>query len=67
MLKLTMTFELDEEQLRDIFEANDLKFTKKKMKELQVEMEESVSEVQTDMEERFEEIVDEWIMNQFEE
>ena len=67
MLKITMTFEMDEEQLREIFESYDIKFTKKKAKELQMEMEESVSNVQTDMEERFEEIVGEWIENQFEE
>lgn len=67
MLKITMTFEMDEEQLKEIFDNYDIKFTKKKAKELQMEMEESVSNVQTDMEERFEEIVGEWIENQFEE
>ena len=32
---------MDEEQLRDIFEDRDLKFTKKKAKELQVELKEN--------------------------
>ncbi len=67
MLKLTITFEMDEDQLREIFESNDLKFTKKKAKELQKEMDFSLDNVQVDMEERFEEIVDEWIQNQFDE
>jgi hypothetical protein len=66
-LKLTITFEMDEEQLRDIFESCDIKFTKKKAKELQDEMDYGQDGVQVDMEERFAEIVEEWISNQFDE
>lgn len=67
MLKLTLTFEMDEEQLRGIFEDRDIKFTKKKAKELQEELKDNYDSVQVDMEERFAEIVEEWIENQFEE
>ena len=64
---LTLTFEIDEETLREIFDSYDLKFTKKKIKELQSEMEDNFDSVQVDMEERFREVVEEWIQNQFDE
>jgi protein associated with RNAse G/E len=66
-LKITVSFEMDEEQLRDIFESLDIKFTKKKIKELQEEMELCQDSIQVDMEERFAEIVEEWIQSQFDE
>lgn len=66
MLKLTFTLEMDEEQLREIFESVDIKFSKKKAKELQKDMEFNLDTVQMDLEERFSEIVEEWIQNQFE-
>lgn len=66
MLKLTLTFEMDEDQLKEIFDSYEIKFTKKKAKELQAEMEFSLDNVQVDMEERFAEIVEEWIQNAFE-
>jgi hypothetical protein len=34
MLKLTITFEMDEEQLRDLFDSYDIKFTKAKITKL---------------------------------
>jgi hypothetical protein len=66
-LKISLTFEMDEEQLREIFDSYDLKFTKKKVKELQAEMDYGLDNVQVDMEERFQEVVEEWIQNQFDE
>lgn len=66
MLKLTFTFEMDEEQLEEIFDSYDIKFTKAKAKKLQKEMDYSQDDVQVDMEERFQEIVEEWIQNTFE-
>lgn len=66
-LVITLTFEMDEEQLREMFEGYELKFTKKKVKELQSEMDYSLDTVQVDMEERFSEVVEEWIQNQFDE
>ena len=65
MLKLTVTFELDEEQLRDIFENHEIKFSKKKVKEIQVALEEAQSDVQTNLEEQFEEIVAEIMTDLF--
>jgi hypothetical protein len=62
-ITLTLTFEVDEEQLREIFENYELKFTKKKIKELQTEMDYSLDDIQVDMEERFLEVVEEWIQN----
>jgi hypothetical protein len=66
MLKLTFTFEIDEEQLREMFDSYEIKFSKKKVKDLQKEMDYSLDDVQVDMEERFAEIVEEWIQNTFE-
>ncbi len=66
-VKLTLTFEVDEEQLREIFENYEIKFTKKKVKELQDEMDYGLDNIQVDMEERFLEVVEEWIQNQFDE
>jgi protein associated with RNAse G/E len=66
MVKLTLTFEMDEEQLKEIFESYDIKFSKKKAKELQKEMDFSSDDVQVEMEERFQEIVEEWVQNLFE-
>jgi hypothetical protein len=66
-VKLTLTFEIDEETLREVFDSYDLKFTKKKIKELQEDMEQNFDVVQVDMEERFREVVEEWIQNQFDE
>jgi hypothetical protein len=66
MLKFKIEFELDEEQLRDIFDSYDIKFSKAKMKQLKKEMNQGFEYVQTDMEERFQEVVEEWIQNLFE-
>lgn len=66
MLKITLTFEMEEEQLREMFENNDIRFSKKKVKELKSEMDFSIDVVQSELEERFEEIVNEWVQNTFE-
>ncbi len=66
MLKIKFEFELDEEQLREMFDDYEIKFTKTKAKELQKAMNFSSDDVQVEMEERFAEIVEEWIQNLFE-
>lgn len=66
MLKLTLTFELDEEQLRDIFESNEIKFSKKKVKEIQATLEETEMDIQSNLDEVFEEIVTEILTDLFE-
>jgi chromosome condensin MukBEF complex kleisin-like MukF subunit len=55
-LKINITLELSEDQLRDIFESYDIKFTKKKVKELQDELDNAGDSVQMELEEAFEEI-----------
>jgi hypothetical protein len=66
-IKLTLSFEIDEETLREVFENFELKFTKKKIKELQEDLDQNFDSVQVDMEERFQEVVEEWIQNYFDE
>jgi|1185.fasta_scaffold131065_3 protein-tyrosine-phosphatase len=66
MLKFTITLEMDEEQLQDIFESRDIKFSKAKAKKLQKEMDNSLDTIQMDLDDKFEEIVDDWIQEIFE-
>jgi transposase len=65
MVKLTFTVELDEEQLRDLFEERGIKFSKKKVKDLQEELNDTADDIQSVFEENFEEIVDEAIEDMF--
>lgn len=60
-IEVTVTLELSEEQMRDIFESYDLKFTKKKVKELQEELDNAGDSVQMEMQEAFEEIIGNWV------
>jgi hypothetical protein len=64
MLKFKVTFELEEEQLRDLFEANDIKFTKKKAKEIQKAIDENFDYIVV-LEEAFSEMIDEIITQEF--
>lgn len=66
MIKITLTFEMDEEQLKELFESNEVKFSKKKGKELQHELEYNSEDIQIALEENFEEIVSENIHELFE-
>jgi hypothetical protein len=66
MLKFKVTFELDEERLRDFFDSNDIKFSKNKVKELKSNLIEVESDVLIELEEKFDEIIDEMIMELFE-
>jgi uncharacterized protein YaaR (DUF327 family) len=62
MLKYTFTFEIDEDNLKEIFESYDIKFSKKKLAELKKEITSSGEHlIQEDMQERFEEIIAEWV------
>lgn len=65
-VKYTITIELSEDQLRDIFESYDVKFTKKKVKELQDELDNAGDSVQMELEEAFEEIAGNLINDMFE-
>jgi hypothetical protein len=66
MLKINVTLELDEEQLRDIFESLEIKFSKKKAKELQEEVDSIESDIQIMMQDTFEEIISNTISDFFE-
>jgi hypothetical protein len=66
IVKITLTFEMEEEQLRDLFESCEVKFSKKKAKELQGELEGTHDGVQIQLEEPFEEIITDMIQELFE-
>ena len=66
MIKITLTFEIDEEHLKELFEENEVKFTKKKAKELQHELEYNSEDIQIGLEDGFVEIVNENIHELFE-
>jgi hypothetical protein len=59
---IKVTIELDEEQLRELFEEREIKFSKKKVKEIQEQLNEDFSE----LEERLGELVDEIIVDNYE-
>jgi 5-methylthioribose kinase len=65
-IEMTITMRLDEEQLRDIFDTFDIKFSKKKVKELQEELNQDFEQAyQAEFEEMFEEIVGNWLNDSF--
>ena len=66
-IAVTVTLELDEDRLRDMFENYEVKFTKKKVKELNEEINDNEADWITEMEEAFEEIVGNWLSEMFNE
>lgn len=66
MIKITLTFEMEEEQLRELFESCEVKYSKKKANELQEELEGTHDDVQIQLEDSFEEIVTDMIQEIFE-
>ena len=66
MIKITVVFEMDEETIKDLFEGNEIKFSKKKLKELQEDLDDTAPDVQEALEETFQEIVEEKIQELFE-
>ena len=66
MIKFTVVFEIEEEELKELFESNEVKFSKKKAKELQEELNNTDVDVQEVLQEAFEEIVSEAIQELFE-
>ena len=65
MIKISIDLELDEERLREIFEEQEIRFSKKKATELQRDLENN-EYVQETIEEAFEEFVEELICELFE-
>ena len=66
MIKITVVFEMEEEQIKELFESNEIKFSKKKLKELQEDLDDTTPDVQETLEETFKEIVEERIQELFE-
>jgi|tagenome__1003787_1003787.scaffolds.fasta_scaffold20814518_2 hypothetical protein len=66
MIKFVVTFEIEEEELKDLFESNEIRFSKKKAKELQEELNNTDVDVQETLEETFQEVVSEIIQELFE-
>lgn len=56
-LQLSIKVYIDEEQAREIFEANDLKFTKKRFKEVIEMIEQDTSALDDVLQELFDEII----------
>ena len=67
MLKIKLTFEMDEESIREVFENYEIKFSKKKLAELKADIKENEPNLQEELQERFEEVIAEWIENMFNE
>lgn len=65
MIKISIDLELDEERLREIFEEQEIRFSKKKVAELQRDLENN-EYIQETIEEAFEEFVEELICELFE-
>lgn len=65
-LKVEITFELDEEQLQDLFERFDVKFNKNRVKKLKQLMEEVFPDIQEALEEELENQLGEIINEEWE-
>lgn len=65
-LKIEITFELDEEQLQDLFERNDIKFNKNRVNKLKKLMEEVFPDIQEALEEELENQLGEIITEEWE-
>lgn len=65
-LKVEITFELDEEQLQDLFESNDIKFNKNRVAKLKKLMEDVFPDIQEALEEELENQLGEIISEEWE-
>lgn len=66
MLKLKLDIEIDEDTLRDIFEGQEIKFSKKKIKELQKDIGENEQAFIDEIYDSVEDAVSNWIVSMFE-
>ena len=53
MIKFTVVFEMEEEELKDLFESSEVKFSKKKAKELQEELNNTDVDIHETLQESF--------------
>lgn len=65
MIALTVTFQMDEEQLRDIFEYYDVEYTEEKAQELRVDMTDDNGWLQEDLDNFFYGIIEGWVDMRF--
>ena len=63
---MTISFEVDEDVLKDLFDNCEVKYSKKKAKELIEDLDETEDDIQLTMQDLFEEIVAERIQELFE-
>jgi thermostable 8-oxoguanine DNA glycosylase len=66
VIKFIVVCEIEEEELKELFESNEVKFSKKKAKEIQEELNNIDTDIQGVLQEAFEEIVSETIQELFE-
>jgi len=74
MLKVKIEFEIDEENIQDIFESYDIKFTKKKLAELKRNLKENADtdydfayELQNELDDDFRDFLGNFISSLFDE
>jgi len=74
MIKIKIEFEIDEENIQDIFESYDIKFTKKKLAELKRNLKENADtdydfayELQNELDDDFRDFLGNFISSLFDE
>jgi hypothetical protein len=67
MLKFTVSFVIEEDQLKDIFESYDIKYTKKKLKELKEYVKDNEYIFEEEMADDFERVVGDMVSALFDE
>jgi histone H3/H4 len=63
--EITITVVIDDERLRDIFDNNEVKFSKAKVKRVKEVIDEIESDIQERLEETLEEFIDEIIQEEY--
>jgi histone H3/H4 len=63
--EITITVVLDDERLREIFDNNDVKFSKAKVKRVKEVIDEIESDIQERLEESLEEFIEEIVQEEF--
>jgi hypothetical protein len=66
MLKFKVELELDEETMKEMFESQEIKFTKKKISEIKDDLKENFCDYESELLERFQELISDFIINNFE-
>jgi hypothetical protein len=64
-IELAVSVTLDEERIQDLFEANDIKYSKAKANKLKKMLDEMYDDIQAVVEESFEEAIDSMIVEEW--